>query len=186
MFDPTAFENMKIVVEGALYDKDIEGSLTILDRNDLFNSSKLSRKYSLSFALKNQQNAIMTFSLHAGLINLAAELLPEVNKEKETGCYITIRLLLFHEKEQTVFLSLEKLLRNIWGEERKISQEIRVNPFSEENRLENHLTIFFNRLIKEEQMDDLVLMIDYMEETLRVLNEQKILLPIPSKNIDHY
>ncbi|WP_445493011.1 hypothetical protein [Niallia sp. 03133] len=178
MFDPTAFDNMKIVMEGALYDKDMDGIFEILDRNDLFNSSKLSREYSISFSLKNQQNVIMTFSLNAGLLNLAAELLPEMKKEKEIGCYISLHLLVRHNKEDNIFQSLEKMLKHIWGEDRKIGQEIRMNPFSTDNTIDNHLTLLFNRLITEEHIDDLVRMIDFMEKTLLILNENTKLLPI--------
>jgi hypothetical protein len=41
MFDPTAFDNMKVVLEGALYDLDIMGEIIITDRNDLFNTAKM-------------------------------------------------------------------------------------------------------------------------------------------------
>ena len=49
MFDPTAFENMKVVMEGIFYDKDLSGEIIILDRNDIMNIAKLSRTYDLSF-----------------------------------------------------------------------------------------------------------------------------------------
>ena len=51
MFDPTAFENIKVVLEGAVYDLDLNGEIIIIDRNDLINTAKLSRKYELSFQL---------------------------------------------------------------------------------------------------------------------------------------
>lgn len=35
MFDPTAFDNMKVVIEGAIYDLDLDGEISIIDRNDL-------------------------------------------------------------------------------------------------------------------------------------------------------
>ena len=48
MFDPTAFENIRVVLEGIFYDKDLEGSIMIIDRNDIMNTAKLSRTYELS------------------------------------------------------------------------------------------------------------------------------------------
>ncbi|MGP7815990.1 hypothetical protein [Niallia sp. 01092] len=178
MFDPTAFDNLKTVMEGAFYDRDLDGRITILDRNDLLNSSKLSREFSITFSLSNQQNARMTFSLQANLANLAAELLPKVMNEKEIGCYMAIHLVVCHRNEKNVFLSLEEMLKRIWGNERKIKQEIRLNPFSMDNKLENHLTILFNRIITEEQIDDLVMMVDYMEATLQQIIKNKEMLSI--------
>ncbi|MEM5592554.1 hypothetical protein AAHH67_14070 [Niallia circulans] len=81
MFDPTAFENMRTVMEGLIYDKDLDGDIIVLDRNDVFNSSKLSRNYTITFRLKNQQNAKLMFELSADLQNLSAELLESVKKK---------------------------------------------------------------------------------------------------------
>lgn len=87
MFDPTAFENMRTVMEGLIYDKDLDGDIIVLDRNDVFNSSKLSRNYTITFRLKNQQNAKLMFELSADLQNLSAELLESVKKRKVDWCY---------------------------------------------------------------------------------------------------
>ena len=51
MFDPTAFENMRVVMEGIFYDKDLSGDITIVDRNDVINTAKMSRDFDLSFQL---------------------------------------------------------------------------------------------------------------------------------------
>lgn len=174
MFDPTAFENMKTVMEGAIYDKDLEGKIAILDRNDILNSSKLAREYSISFALKNQENAVMTFRLFAGIRNLAGELLAIKNLEQEVGCAIAVEMVVNHANEPSVYLILEELLKGIWGNKREIKQEIRLNPYSPPTTVENHVSIMFNRLITEDQMDDLVVMVDYMEETLQLIEENTI------------
>ncbi|SID87142.1 Uncharacterised protein [Mycobacteroides abscessus subsp. abscessus] len=53
LFDPTAYENMKIVMEGLLYDKDLAGQISIIDRNELINTAKLSRTFEISGARKS-------------------------------------------------------------------------------------------------------------------------------------
>lgn len=55
MFDPTAFDNMKVVIEGALYDLDICGEIVITDRNDSFNMAKMSRTFDISFRLPEKR-----------------------------------------------------------------------------------------------------------------------------------
>ena len=77
MFDPTAFENMKVVMEGIFYDKDLSGEIIIVDRNDFINTAKLSRSYDLSFQLPlaKKEKVTCKFTLSAELENLTAELL---------------------------------------------------------------------------------------------------------------
>lgn len=174
MFDPTAFENMKTVMEGALYDKDLEGEIAILDRNDIFNSSKFAREYSVSFALKKQKNALMTFRLFAGIRNFAGELLAITDLQEEVGCTIAVEMIVKHANDSSIYAELDKMLKNIWGEEREIKQEIRLNPYACDHMVENHLAISFNRLVTEDQLDDLIAMINYMEKTLQLMADNKI------------
>jgi hypothetical protein len=35
MFDPTAYDNKKVVTEGAAYDLDLEGQIRVVDRKTL-------------------------------------------------------------------------------------------------------------------------------------------------------
>lgn len=35
MFDPTAFDNLKVIVEGAVYDFDLHGDILVTDRKDM-------------------------------------------------------------------------------------------------------------------------------------------------------
>ena len=52
LFDPTAFDNMKVVLEGAVYDRDLFGDILIVSRDDLVNLATLSRKFTIEFVLK--------------------------------------------------------------------------------------------------------------------------------------
>lgn len=99
MFDPTAFENMRTVMEGLIYDKDLDGDIIVLDRNDVFNSSKLSRNYTITFRLKNQQNAKLMFELSADLQNLSAELLESV--KKKNGLVLPFIFIFFYAISKT-------------------------------------------------------------------------------------
>ncbi|NUJ69854.1 hypothetical protein HUS64_21435, partial [Pseudoalteromonas sp. 2102] len=53
MFDPTIFDNLKTVVEGAVYDLDVTDELvTVVDRSDIIDLAKFTRAYALSFQLR--------------------------------------------------------------------------------------------------------------------------------------
>src|SRR5689334_1471885 len=106
MFDPTAFENMKVVLEGAVYDLDLNGDITIIDRNDFINTAKLSRKYELKFKPENFSKVTASIVLEAELENLAAELLPVSLSEQKAGCRIR---LFFSFEHQDNIVDYEKI-----------------------------------------------------------------------------
>ncbi len=173
MFDPTAFENMKVVIEGELYDRDLSGEIRIQDRNDLFNSAKLSRTYDITFTdqSNNATNVSCTLFMEAGLANLAAELLPIAQSEKLAGCKVTVRYTVIHQEQREIFHKIQTTLEDIWGSERTINQLVMINPISEQTSVRNEINILFNRLIYEDQMDDITAMVDYMLLGIKKISE---------------
>lgn len=173
MFDPTAFENLKIVIEGAVYDKDFGGEILVTDRNDIINLAKLERKFEISFIDKHNRGKKITaiWVLEARLDNLAAELLPVALSEKKAGCHVTVKFELEHPNEFSIFKETKKALSEIWGASRTIDQQIQMNPFDTQTKIQNVITIHFNRLIYEDQIDDLTNMVDFMIKSLRDLSK---------------
>lgn len=170
MFDPTAFENMKVVLEGALYDLDLSGEIVITDRNDLMDIAKLARRYELSFALPNKAEnpVIAKLLLESPLKNLAAELLGGQLQESLAGSFIHLEFILPHQHKMKDYRAIEEILIGIWGTSRKITITAVMDPI-EEKFIKSIASIDFERLIREEQMDDLVEMIEFMTVTLNRL-----------------
>jgi hypothetical protein len=171
MFDPTAFENMKVVMEGIFYDKDLSGEIVIVDRNDLINTAKLSRSYDLSFQLPlaKKEKVTCKFTLSAGVENLTAELL-EISADL-AGCTAKIEFFTQHEYIEPLFLHIEELLSGIWGKKRAISLMVCRNSIKSNEKVLYTGTISLNRIIQEDQLDDLTEMTDYMIMTLDKLEE---------------
>jgi hypothetical protein len=165
MFDPTAFDNMKVVIEGALYDLDLAGEIVITDRNDIVNMAKMSRSFDVHFQLSSTQQVTVTAKLEikADLINLAAELLPNSLLQKHSGC--TIKLHFLHQgiTDEVQLKRIKEVLLDIWGETRQISQSVTLIP--SKSLIQNCISIEFDRLISEDQIDDLVEMIQFMMTT---------------------
>ena len=70
MFDPTAFENMKVVLEGAVYDRDFIGDILVINRDDIVNLANMSRTYKIEMELKESLapiSVIGVIELHASL-----------------------------------------------------------------------------------------------------------------------
>lgn len=168
MFDPTAFENMKVVMEGCLYDLDLSGDILVTDRNDWMNIAKLARKYEITFQLKSPEKISCTFVMEAGLSNLAAELLPD-GDQKRAGVYISIIFTMHHQNDDMLITGALKELQKIWGTERLIEQTRKIGKHA---FVKTELLVSFNRLITEENIDDLTSMTDYMVDSLYALKEQ--------------
>lgn len=176
MFDPTAFENIKVVIEGEIYDRDLSGEITVIDRNDWINTAKLSRKYEIRFTLRGfEDTGLSTFmTLEAGLENLSAELLGNENATHLAGCSVDVTFSLLNKNEKDVFQAIQEVLEEIWGRDRGIVQTVRLSPLVESALVPNFAKVSFNRLVYEEQIDDLTKMIDYMVDSLIKL--KKLLL----------
>ncbi|MBN8200184.1 MULTISPECIES: hypothetical protein [Bacillaceae] len=172
MFDPTAFENMKVVMEGGFYDRDLDGEIRIVDRNDILNSAKMSRRYDITFKDNAEGPEIFcTFTMEAGLDNLAAELLPQGKSGKLAGCRIYVKFIIKHQIDSQASLQIREVLRHIWGSGRKVEQTVKYHPENMKALAETETVISFNRLIHEEQIDDLNEMISYMTASMKALRK---------------
>ncbi|MEH7014769.1 hypothetical protein V7087_28870 [Neobacillus niacini] len=169
MFDPTAFDNMKVVIEGALYDLDLAGEIVITDRNDIVNMAKMSRGFDVHFQLPEAKGNIISakMEIKSDMINLAAELVPDLVSKRQSGC--KLRLQFFHKDitDEKQLKEINWILTEIWGDTRKICQSVTITP--SKSLISNCISIEFDRLIGEDQMNDLVELIDFMITTIQHL-----------------
>ncbi|WJH34045.1 hypothetical protein N6H14_29460 [Paenibacillus sp. CC-CFT747] len=88
MFDPTIYENLKVVAEGAVYDLDLKGELLILGRSDRVELASMSRAYAIRFRLPDKPEASAEFRLEADTYDLSAEILEK--REAVPGCRLEL------------------------------------------------------------------------------------------------
>ena len=160
MFDPTAYDNMKVVIEGAAYDLDLEGDIRVIDRKDLVDLATLSRRYEVTYCQKQPASVTVNFSLKASLQELAAELLRDGNQSK-VGAFVSISFS-WNENAKNFF----EIIKDDWGpehiyDERKILSSL--------HGVREEIIIEFSRMITEEMIDDLVEMFHYSVSTLNKL-----------------
>lgn len=172
MFDPTAYENMRVVLEGIFYDKDLSGEILVIDRNDIVNTAKLSRTYNISFRLSTAPSRVTCrIELMAGIENLTAELLPSIFSNKMAGCIVTIEFLFEHEEDQSLLMEVKQILKQIWGEKRKVKLTVSREPLRSVQKAQHLAQISFDRIIREDQIDDLTEMTEYVMTTLCKLEQ---------------
>ncbi|WP_040208506.1 hypothetical protein [Neobacillus jeddahensis] len=168
MFDPTAFDNMKVVLEGAIYDRDLRGELVITDRNDVMNMAKMSRSFDIVFQLPDKMvSGIM--KLESKLHNLTAELLSSSATNQLAGCYVELKFIIKTSSEVD-YQKVKHILLGIWGETRKIELSSISYPLEANKTKSTVLTVDFDRLVTEDQMDDLVEMTEFMMTSLEQLS----------------
>ncbi|EJR56121.1 hypothetical protein IIM_01213 [Bacillus cereus VD107] len=169
MFDPTAFENLKVIVEGAVYDFDLHGDILVTDRKDVMDLASLSRMYSISFQLTETFKTMVeaTFSLSVDAKNLSGEIL-EV-PQFIPGCEMKLEFSFEMEHPEIGCKEIETLLHSIWGKERMITQKISYEYNKQAISYHNKVEVLFQKAITEDHVDDLIAVISHMIETVRTI-----------------
>ncbi|OUM49321.1 hypothetical protein BW425_07850 [Bacillus pseudomycoides] len=169
MFDPTAFENLKVIVEGAVYDFDLHGDILVTDRKDMMDLASLSRIYHISFQLTEQFKPLVeaTFSLSVDAKNLSGEIL-EV-PQFIPGCELKLQFAFPLQHPETDCQEIESLVQSIWGKERMITQEISYEYNKQAISYHNKVEVLFQKAITEDHVDDLITVISHMIETVRTI-----------------
>ncbi|TKD69802.1 hypothetical protein [Pseudalkalibacillus hwajinpoensis] len=165
MFDPTIYENVKVVLEGELYDRDLEGEISIINRKDLVDLASLSRMYEVQF--NENPHVKVTIGLYADLASFSAEQLQLENGNP--GCEIKISFdVSISDTEECV--EIEEDIRSIWGYRPSIQQTVSF-VHDQEEELTSHIKLEFNRRINEDQISDLSELIEYAVQTSQLLDE---------------
>ncbi|MBD8068094.1 hypothetical protein [Bacillus sp. PS06] len=170
MFDPTIFDNLKVVIEGAIYDRDLDGELAVIDRKDMIDLASLARSYVITIKNRDiKQDITATITLVMDLTNLSAELLN--TKGHFPGCQVNVVFNMKMKEHETTCEQIQQTMYDIWGKGRKVTQEVTF-IFQQETQREylNTIKLEFERLIGEDQMDDLLGMIPYILSTTKELS----------------
>ncbi|QWU44893.1 hypothetical protein [Bacillus sp. NP247] len=169
MFDPTAFENLKVIVEGAVYDFDLHGDILVTDRKDVMDLASLSRMYSISFQLTETFKTMVeaTFSLSVDAKNLSGEILEA--PQFIPGCEMKLEFSFEMEQPEIGCGEIETLLHSIWGKERMITQKISYEYNKQAISYHNKVEVLFQKAITEDHVDDLIAVISHMIETVRTI-----------------
>ncbi|GAB6926857.1 hypothetical protein JCM10914A_08400 [Paenibacillus sp. JCM 10914] len=170
MFDPTIFENLKVGIENHVYDLDnLDGTILVNGRTDLLDMAVMSRSFTLSFELTHSNKAAAEINLHAGVRDLADEILE--TPEQQPGCDLTIR---FH-KEITDAASdcpqIQAILERVWEPQLPPMQTVRYIYDQVPAKFHCTAELKFPRKINEEQMEDLPNLIDHILRSLEQLNQ---------------
>ncbi|MGG1631374.1 hypothetical protein [Rossellomorea sp. NRS-1567] len=161
MFDPTAFDNLKVVFEGAVYDLDLTGEIQILDRKDLFDFAHYERCYQIHYSLPYKKSISIEFHLKADMGHFLAE--RKMMTEKNTA---GADILIVYKGDEKLH-HCRSFLEETWNKDKNWEWKEVISSL-QPTAYEGVLT--FNRVITEEMVDDVLQMISFSVDTLQQLD----------------
>ncbi|WP_281887434.1 hypothetical protein [Paenibacillus sp. YYML68] len=122
MFDPTIYDNLKVVLEGKLYDLDAEGGLAIVARHDRVDLATMSRTFEMMLQPRGGASRAIV-ALSSGMADFAAEHRMLRLAEHRPGASLSLTLELPYERAEQLDKVHAYSLR-LWGEEVDIAHEL--------------------------------------------------------------
>lgn len=167
MFDPTIYENLKVVFEGAVYDLDLDGIIIVNRRSDLVDLATLSRSYAVRYRLK-EGKCTAELCLSAELLDLAGEKLEWRNTLP--GCKLELLFSLRLRNPEEACPRIARALGQVWEPNNtRIIQTLSVQYGEEDGICTNEIRVSFLRKIGEGQIDDIPELLEHTLQTLRLL-----------------
>lgn len=159
MFDPTIYENLKVVLEGAVYDLDLDNEIIVTKREDLVNLADMSRTYKIAFQFEQTDATTVEIVLSSSLNDFAMEKID--NNEQNAGCTIEIN---FYTKVLNCTM-IENELKKIWNNQPKITQTLHSIYGKKEEW--NKINLSFHGKINEQYIDDFSTILKLCRESLQ-------------------
>lgn len=163
MFDPTAFDNIKFMIQAEIYDRDLAGLFHIHGRTDTIDLANLSREAVITFSLKESEQLRVSLIVGADLEKLAGELLPLSGAIPGVSLHI-----LYRGTEQNLTAADMALLEKVWGTERRYERK-KIESNQSETMCEWH--VYFERMITEEMMAEFGDLISFIADSLQMITE---------------
>ncbi|MEJ8548628.1 hypothetical protein [Brevibacillus borstelensis] len=178
MFHPLIFDNIKVVLEGAVYDRDFDGSITIIGRSDIMDMAAFYRQFQIEFRLSDEsgegQGPFAQMQLRTSLADIAAEQLEQPLTE-HIGCTVCIHFFITITDVQRETEAVTRMLNDIWGNRPHIAQTIKAKLDEYQlhwppEQYENQITLDFHRKIDEGNIEDLRDLVDHTIASLTQLH----------------
>lgn len=170
MFDPTIYENLKVVIEGNIYDLDLDGKISIIDRKDYVDLATMSRQYSISFQLLDSSPLYhATIKLEADSSDLYGEIL---EKEEAHGCKLLLFIITPIKEISKAPPFIQQKLELLWENRPIIDQQIYFDWSNEQkSNYYSKITLHFDRKINEDHISDFPKITRLLLKSLKIIEK---------------
>lgn len=155
MFDPTAYENIKVVFEGLIYDQDLEGNIIIIERNDIVNLADLSRAYNITFIHKRDRKQLLKvkLELNSNFKQIASEWMPMTTVP---GVSVSIQFMIENNMDEILKKRIAKLFKQFPGQEYHVDRFKQV--YMDERTIFHYIVTKYEPLTEDtiEKIDPLI------------------------------
>lgn len=169
MFDPTIYDNLKVVAEGELYDLDRAGEILVTGRVDLVNLASMDRTFRMEIA-RPDGVCKAVFELSAGVLDFAGELRGLRTADLVPGCRLRL-LFTLPLRAAAVWREVDERVRGIWGEVAAVRHERREELGGAAGGGSYLVDVPFLSKIDEDDMDDIEPLLQHVVATLAALDE---------------
>ena len=171
MFDPTIYDNLKVVFEGALYDLDSSGRVHVSGREDIVDLATMSRAFRMRVE-KLAGRCKAQVELTSGLLDFAGELRRVRLAEEVPGCELRLCFQLPERMAEDCRV-LDSYLVEIWGEAAVVEHERTARLWPEQADAGRYqINLRFRQKIDEDNMEDVEPLLDHLVATLEHLEER--------------
>ncbi|WP_248925614.1 hypothetical protein [Paenibacillus hamazuiensis] len=170
MFDPTIYDNLKVVLEGALYDLDLAGQIAVTGRSDRLDLATMSRSFHMECSLREDGAASAGITLQAELADLAAEILERPEEGGKPGCYCFITFRTPVNEPQREAPEIADLIRETWGGRPQLKMTVSYSPDEADPDFMLLTSMHFGRKLDEGQAEDIQSLVDHVVLTLQTLD----------------
>ncbi len=157
MFDPTVFDNLKVVIEGYIYDMDLENQIAVIDRSDIIELATMSRKYSISYKGIKKKRMTAKLQIEMPHHELSGELL---QTKVKPGCIVKLSL---YETQGTKEYDelLYKKMKKSWGEKHTVTLILTKKLTATSCSYHHKYQVEFETLFGEDEMEELLHIVDH-------------------------
>lgn len=172
MFDPTIFDNLKVVLEGKIYDLDQEGEWLVIGREDLIDLAGFGRTFRMRVQRPGEA-CIAALTLASGLADFAAELRGLRLVGEEPGARLELSFELAGDYTAQADEMGERLA-SIWGDavimrqERTVPVPIRIAAADDGT---HRIVLTFSQPIDERHLGELGALVKQTLDSLQLLSE---------------
>jgi hypothetical protein len=166
MFDPTVFDNLKVIVEGYIYDLDLEKEISVINRSDMIDLARMSRKFIITYSQVEKESPSVSFEIEMKQKQLSGELQRTINNP---GCYLELT---FQEEMngQDYDELLLKKLKRIWGDKHIITLFVTKEITSNLNIFHHRYQVYFQTTFGEDDLEGLLQIVDHSISLLRMMS----------------
>lgn len=178
MFDPTIFDNLKVVLEGRLYDMDAEGKIKVVGREDLVDLAGMGRTFRMKFGLGGgRERFSTTITMCSGLTDFAGELRGLHAAGERPGARLELLLDMPAELSENR-RAVHDYISGIWGEDWLIRHErlekLSLQYLESDSTVHNgsyRIKLASSRKIDESHIDDMEALLEHLLQTAMYIHE---------------